>query len=287
MGRKKKVEEINEIAPELAAAAEDGVITEDEIQDILDGKETTDETSETGSEEETVAETTDGVEETDTGDATGSEEETDTGDATGSEEETDSTGSGSEESSKDDTPSAPVDTEEEVPKLSLVAIAAVISDKDLTGKEKIEKLAAEATMAYASVASKILGYDQIMNPKVPVTEVAGVAKQYDLLNTLKSVINTEDYKQFKLKFDIVNLGFRAYGKDSFDEFMLFRFDQKWRWSKKDLTTSQHLATLISQLCDLSTRAENLKKIDIDRALDASQITLTETGISNLKKYYTM
>lgn len=173
------------------------------------------------------------------------------------------------------------------PKLDMKGIAAIVSSADLDGKAKVRKIADDGMVMFAGIASKIIGYDEAMNPKIGITEQAGAAKQYDLLNTLKSVINTEDYKVFKAKFDIINLGFRAYSKDSFDEFMLFRFDQKWKWSKKDLTTSQHLSTLISQLCDLSTRADSLKKIDIDRALDASVITLSETGISNIKKYYTM
>ena len=185
---------------------------------------------------------------------------------------------------------APVVEDEEAevaPKLDAKEVASIITHADYTGKQKIQKIFDEGQVGFSSIASKIIGYDQIMNPKTPVTELAGVAKQYDLLNTLKSVINTEDYKQFKVKFDIINLGFRAYNKDAFDEFMLFRFDQKWKWSKKDLTTFQHLSSIISQLCDLTTRANNLKKIDINRALDASEITLSETGISNLKKYYTM
>jgi len=291
MGRKKKVEEIKDIAPELAKAAEDGVITEDEIKEIVEGKKTEQETgavSDVETTEQEANETEPELTQEPVVEVGASTEDVDT-------EETEVDGQNNEGDLVDNsgtvaTKQAPVEEEEGIDpetKLDAKGVAGVISDADLSGKEKIRKIASTGMTGFAAIASKIIGYDQIMNPKTPVTEVAGVAKQYDLLNTLKSVINTEDYKQFKVKFDIINLGFRVYSKDAFDEFMLFRFDQKWKWSKKDLTTSQHLSSLISQLCDLSTRANNLKKIDIDRALDASAISLSETGINNVKKYYTM
>jgi len=84
------------------------------------------------------------------------------------------------------------------------------------------------------------------NPNmVPQT---GAAKQYDLLNTIKSVVNTEDYGNFKTKFDIVNLAFRELKDEAFYTGNLYRFDNFWTYGEKALADAQN-------------RQQNIKKID--------------------------
>ena len=162
----------------------------------------------------------------------------------------------------------------------------VLTSAKLSTKEKIEEIRAKAEPAYATLAAKLLSYQEAMgvgriDPKL------GSGKQYDLLNTLVGVLNIEDYSEFKTRFDIINMAFVAFKEDAFRDVMLFRFSEVWNWNKKDLVTLQHLNTVISTLCDLSARKANLPKIDMMKALDSDEVNLTETAGSNLQKYYTV
>jgi hypothetical protein len=143
----------------------------------------------------------------------------------------------------------------------------------------------KAPMKYGGIAAKLVGYNQAMYKNPVTTPIIGVGKQYDLLVTLKSVVNTADYKEFKTKFDIVNTAFRELNKEAFNEFLLYRYDNLWKWSKKDLTMLQHVIMVIVNLCNGSTRSKNLKKIDLGKALDGDTTGLTTTAISNINKYY--
>ena len=124
----------------------------------------------------------------------------------------------------------------------------------------------------------------MFNNPVMVPET-GVAKQYDLLNTIKSVVETEDYTDFKTKFDIVNLAFRELNKESFYTPNLYRFADLWTYGDKDLTTYHHILLVISELANVQTRQNNIKKIDMTRALSQDDVTFSQTAISNINKYY--
>jgi len=164
-------------------------------------------------------------------------------------------------------------------------IKKVIIDPTLSGKEKLTKIANHAMTAHASVASKLLGYNQFMYKNPNMVPQTGAAKQYDLLNTIKSVVNTEDYGNFKTKFDIVNLAFRELKDEAFYTGNLYRFDNFWTYGEKDLTSFQHILLILTTLADAQNRQQNIKKIDMSRALSPDDTTFTPTAVSNINKYY--
>ena len=164
-------------------------------------------------------------------------------------------------------------------------IKVILIAEDLSGVEKLNKIAKGAMLKFGTIASKLLGYNEHMYKNPGLTPATGVGKQYDLLNTLKAVLNTEDYNDFKVKFDIVNMAFRDLKKEAYNETHLYRYDQQWKWSKKDLVTLQHLLMLLIELSNGKTRAENKKKLDLNLALSKDEVNLSDTAISNIKKYY--
>ena len=170
-------------------------------------------------------------------------------------------------------------------KLTNEQIKALLVDDKLTGIEKLETIAKGAVTKYAIIASKMLGYNETMfnNPKLNIA--TGVAKQYDLLNTIKSIVNTEDYNDFKMKYDIMNTAFRDLKDQAFADRYVYRYEQEWKWGKKDLKTLQHMLLLLLDLSDGRTRAQNKKRIDFNAVLSKDEITLGDKAIENIKKYY--
>ena len=173
-----------------------------------------------------------------------------------------------------------------VEKITWDKTKAVLTAQDMSFEEKMTKLKTEGITAVKSLVTKLEGYQEVMSPKATsVAPTQGAAKNFDLLSTIKSVANTEDYAEFKAKFDIVNAFFREYKDDAYSEWLLHRFDIEWAWGKESLTAFQFLATVISMLCSKATREEQLTKVNLDNALDKELTNLSDTAVENIKKYY--
>jgi len=168
--------------------------------------------------------------------------------------------------------------------LDISGVSDIIVSPDYSMSEKINMIHTKAEPMFSTLAGKLLGYQESMGVG-RIDASSGSGKQYDLLHTLTSVLGTEDYSLFKTKFDIVNMAYRAFKDSAFKDVMLFRFSELWAWNDKDLVTLQHLNTIIGVLCDLSSRKENISKIDMMKALDSDEVNLTETAVSNIQKYY--
>ena len=163
-------------------------------------------------------------------------------------------------------------------------IGVFLANPDMTPSEKIEDISKRAVGDISILASRLIDYNVKMSASI-INEKAGAANNYDLYHTIMNVIGLEDYTDFKTKFDIINTAFRAYASGAYKETMLHRFDMSWKWGDNDLTTFQHIAVVIAYLCDLSKRKDNLKIIDINKALLDNNVLFKETMISNIKKYY--
>lgn len=173
-----------------------------------------------------------------------------------------------------------------VEKITWDKTKAVLTAQDMSFEEKMTKLKTEGIIAVKSLVTKLEGYQEVMSPKATaVAPSQGAAKNFDLLSTIKSVANTEDYAEFRAKFDIVNAFFREYKDDAYSEWLLHRFDIEWVWGKESLTAFQFLATVISMLCSKATREEQLTKVNLDNALDKELTNLSDTAVDNIKKYY--
>jgi hypothetical protein len=201
-----------------------------------------------------------------------------------SDEENDSDENGGD--SSDDTP--PAEEEETIPasKLGTAEVAALLKKPGVKIDDKLQTILEQGNTAYASLVGKLLTYAKDMSRKSPVqTATAGVGKNYDVYTTIKQVVETKDYNEFKVKFDIVNAVFKLHAEDAYSKFAMPRYDTDWKWGEKSLNTYLVLVSLIGGLCSKATRAEKLKTHSVDKALEPSTVELKPTGIENIRKYY--
>ena len=164
------------------------------------------------------------------------------------------------------------------------AIDSLLEKPGMGIEDKLKVIAEKAIPTYKQLAAKLLGYVEAMGVGI-VDPNIGVGKQLDLVNTLKQAVETKDSGEFKTKLNIINLAFIAYKDSALNLYKVYRFDDKWKWNKKDLTTLQHLTMIISTLASLADRKENIKKIDLEKALNKDEVNLSEDAINNIKSYY--
>lgn len=180
-----------------------------------------------------------------------------------------------------------LDAESETKKaLNWDGVKNVLIKQDISFEDKMTILKDTGSVSVKSIVSKLESYRETMSPKtVEVKASVGAAKNFDLLATIKSVTNEGDYQVFKAKFDLVNAYFKEYSKDAYSEWLLHRFDVNWVWGKEALTAYQFLVTTITMLCDKVTRADELKKINLDSVLNKEATKLSDVSIENIQKYY--
>lgn len=98
-----------------------------------------------------------------------------------------------------------------------------------------------------------------------------------LNNLLLRVVKNESYEEFKVKFDIINKLFLD--KDIFEASYILYFSE-WTKSDKDLANFSQLVTIIEDLSNRETRQANKKRI-----VNLTNLTIGETAINNIKRYY--
>lgn len=185
--------------------------------------------------------------------------------------------------------------EDELKKLAAVKSEDKVDTKGVVGdilksslsiKEKLKAISeVENALAYKSIVNKLLSYNEKMFNEQAVKPKDGAAANYDLFNLIKQVVSDTDFNSFKVKFSIINLMFLGYDKEAFSEQKLHRFDYEWKWGKESLTTYQHLITMIAMLANRSTREQHISKGILTRALNKDVISLNETAIQNIIKFY--
>jgi len=192
---------------------------------------------------------------------------------------------------KEEIPAVTVEPEqvEEDKKSDPVNEVKAILAEPLPLEEKLSKIKSLGYTGYTTLIAKLEGYNDIMNPKgVGVTAKVGAGKNYDLYTTIKSVVNSPEFGAFKIKFDIINLMFKANSAGSFSKHNLQRYDLEWTWGSKSLATYQSLAHLISTLADKATRESMLKtKVSLNNALNKDMVELNDNSIEFIKRYYQM
>lgn len=165
-------------------------------------------------------------------------------------------------------------------------VAAVLKNGNLTFVEKITEIASFATGEISGIANQLLSYATNMaKARGIVDPQTGVGHNYSLYMLLKSVVDTKDYNEFKVKFDIVNLAFMAFKDDAYDDVRLVRFDANWLWGNVSLTTYIFLVRAIYELANIEDRARNKKTIDINRLFDTNVTSFTAEAKENVIRYY--
>lgn len=178
-----------------------------------------------------------------------------------------------------------VEPETKTEVVSLGADIKVLNDSSVSIEDKIKWCLTEAPNVVRSLANQLLSYNDTMKPSAIYNEQAMVNKQYELVSIYRSIFNVLEYKDFKVKFDVLNLFFAYYKDEAFAAQRLCRFDYLWKWSEVELTTLLHVSEVVSQLCIYAERVKRLKQLNLDMALDSTKTIVTEEARNNIIRYY--
>lgn len=168
---------------------------------------------------------------------------------------------------------------------SLDDVKTLLNDEKISATEKLELLKNSDFEQVQFVKSLIKYNNDMGNGVTAPTELNGANNNRSLFVQLMKIIDEIDYTVFKVKFDIVNLVFLVFSDDAYNEFKLHRYDLKWSGTSKNLKTYQKLVTVISTLCDKTTRKEQLQRVSLSKMIDPESTTFTDVARSNILRFY--
>lgn len=171
------------------------------------------------------------------------------------------------------------------PNASLGSDIKVLNDSSVSIEDKIRWCLTEAPNSIKSLANQLFAYNEAMKPSAIYNEQLMVNKQYELVSIYRSIFNIAEYRDFKVKFDVLNLFFAYYKDEGFAAQRLSRFDYLWKWSDVELNTLLHVSEVVSQLCLYAERVKRLKQLNLDMALDSTKTIVTEEARNNVIRYY--
>jgi len=189
-----------------------------------------------------------------------------------------------------ETPEVVVPVTEEpktVPTSTTGKVNNLLLDSSVSIEDKISWCLADAPVDLKNIAMQLEGYHNVMKPGIPIDENKMVRKQYELVNIYRGIFNTESYAEFKSKFDVLNLFFVFYAKSSMAPQRLSRFDYLWKWSDPELHTLLNVSEIVATLAYFPTRANNLKKVNLQYALSSTETIVTEDARNHIVRYYTV
>lgn len=170
-----------------------------------------------------------------------------------------------------------VEEPKEKPKKAPVAKKATkLSGNDF--KSVMASVEGDKTLVHLSATFKRYVDKVFVNP---VTESEMAAMNYDLFRTLISAINTEDYNEFKIKFDFINKVFLVEKEDMFSPVTLNRNDLHWKHGSNNRFNYAILTEFISNMAHPGNRTKYAAKTNTDTVTSF----LSDKGSFNLTKYY--
>jgi len=167
-------------------------------------------------------------------------------------------------------------------------VASYLQDPNIDIEDKLNVMASNAPIAVRSILGTLLGYlkeGDITTPDRGEEYTLGML--YNVYTVIKSIVETADDTEFRVKMDILNL-IVLNNKDAgraFNELRLLRYDYLWHWGVTSLHTYQVLVSVICGLADLSTREEMLKRIDLSSELMTSGTELSSEHVERFVRYY--
>lgn len=165
-------------------------------------------------------------------------------------------------------------------------ISDLLLQKGVPVREKFDTIKKKGPAAFQAIVNKLDSYNEQMNPATSSLDSKQCAnKNFELYTMIKNATNVSDNSSFNLRFDIINLYFKEYKDEAFDEFALFRADDAWTWGQNSLETYQNLITIITSLCDITTRANNIRTIDVPKTINDVDSDLTQLSKQNIIGYY--
>jgi len=160
-----------------------------------------------------------------------------------------------------------------------------LTDSKVSIADKVKYCLTEATGKIRVTANILESYNKAMKPGAVQNEQLMVGKQYELLNLYRTIFSIEDFGAFKQQFDIVNLFFNHYAKESMGEHYLSRFDYLWKWDQEELTTLLNVNEVISQLANYETRQQRIKQLNLEYALNPDETIVSDIARDNVIRYY--
>lgn len=184
-------------------------------------------------------------------------------------------------------PKDPEAPEEPDTGLGYDAVLSIVKDEKLTFKEKMDILKVQGNSKTREIINVLLDYEEVMSQsEFTIGEEIGGAKNFDLFNKLKYILELKENVNFQALFGIVNLVFREYRDSAYAELKLHRFEDNWPSNSNMLIAYKGLVTAIFMLCDISTRESNMRRVDFNRVFDTELEVWKDYSVQSFTKYYT-
>lgn len=132
--------------------------------------------------------------------------------------------------------------------------------------------------------NELNAYANAMHAQSGIDSNQGGLKQYELWQTVKSIIAPDDGQEaFNARWNMLLDFVKQYIGSVFSETQLFRFPDSWYGTTTEFNAYRRLLYLIMRTCDPVTRKENLRYIVLDIALSEGFTEPEKNKISNF--YY--
>lgn len=112
------------------------------------------------------------------------------------------------------------------------------------------------------VKSEIDSYAASMDPKQPIVPADGGKLQYHLYTVIKSIFDAATQEEFNNEFNTLLKSVKEYKDAAFSENFVYRFPEHWAGSPAEFNFHRRMLHFIIQTADVSTRAANVKNIDM-------------------------
>lgn len=154
-----------------------------------------------------------------------------------------------------------------------------------TDEEKLEWVLSEyAPKEVVYVATRFQAFRETMMQTTDVNMTSRANMVYDVSNTIQYILKKE-YAEFRPLFATVNLFFRLYKADAFNDMNLMSYAQKWNKKPQEVRTFNKLVVMLADYCEPANRKNALKTTAINNVFDKATTRLTEDGRINVTKYY--
>lgn len=127
-------------------------------------------------------------------------------------------------------------------------VTAVLQDAQLTSdNERIAYILVNGTFDDKIIAHSVCSYSTAMDPSQGYVSVEqGGQENYRLYNTIKSVLDIEDFYSFQERFKLLIRLFKYYGVDALSTLNLMRFEDGWKWGEVALKEYQSLVAFLTE-----------------------------------------
>lgn len=127
-------------------------------------------------------------------------------------------------------------------------VSAALTDGQLTtDSERISWILVNGTFDDKIIAHSVCNYSVTMDPSNGcLSNEEGAKANYSLYNTIKTVIDIEDYYSFKERFRLLIRLFKFYNLHALNTVNLMRYDEGWIWGSEALNEYRSLISFLTE-----------------------------------------